>query len=139
MISAEDKVKEYEHYSYERPASTGQFTGLPAQQRNDPALRFDANKLRYELLPADGLEELVKVYTEGARKYEDNNWTKGMAWSRVFGSLLRHAWAFWKGEIHDPETGCHHMAMAAWNCIALCVYDLRKAGEDNRPTIKTEK
>lgn len=108
---------------------------LTAQQRNDPALRFDANKLRYELLPPDGLEALVKVYTIGAQKYEDRNWEKGMAWSRMFGSLMRHSWSFWRGETHDPETGCHHMAMAAWNCIGLCVYSIREVGEDNRPPV----
>lgn len=108
---------------------------LTAQQRNDPALRFDADKIRYELLPADALEELARVYTVGARKYADRNWEKGMAWSRMFGSMMRHAWKFWRGETHDPETGCHHMAMAAWNCLGLCTYDMRKIGDDNRPVV----
>ena len=101
--------------------------------KNEPAKRFDANKPRYELLPPDALEELVWVYTKGALKYEDHNWTKGMSWSRCFGSLMRHSWAFWKGETTDPETGCAHMAMAAWNCLTLCAYSLRKVGTDDRP------
>jgi hypothetical protein len=104
-----------------------------AQQRNEPALRFDAGKARYELIPADALEALAKVYTVGAQKYADRNWEKGMSWGRCFGSLMRHSWAFWRGETIDPETGCHHMAMAAWNCFALCSYSLRKAGTDDRP------
>jgi len=96
-------------------------------------VRYDTGKTRYDLLPADGLEALADVYTKGALKYADRNWEKGMAWHRVFGSLLRHAWKFWRGESHDPETGCHHMAMVAWNALALCCYDMRGVGEDDRP------
>lgn len=103
------------------------------QQRIEPATRGDAGKARYDLLPADALHALVEVYTKGAEKYAPRNWEKGMSWSRCFGSLMRHAWAFWRGETHDPETGCHHMAMAAWNCLALVAYDLRQAGADDRP------
>jgi Domain of unknown function (DUF5664) len=99
------------------------------------AMRFDSGKPRYDLLPADGLDELVQVYTEGALKYADRNWEKGMNWSKCFGSLMRHSWKFWRGETYDEETGCHHMAMAAWNALALCVYSLRKTGVDDRPVI----
>lgn len=98
-------------------------------------VRFDEGKTRYDLIPADGLEALANVYTKGAVKYADRNWEKGMAWHRVFGSLMRHAWKFWRGESHDPETGCHHMAMVAWNALALFCYDNRKVGEDDRPTV----
>jgi hypothetical protein len=46
---------------------------------------------------------------------------------------MRHAWAFWRGETLDRETGCHHMAMAAWNCLALVSYSIRDVGTDDRP------
>lgn len=104
----------------------------PIQQKDEPALRYDHGKLRYDLLPFDGLEELTKVYTKGAEKYADRNWEKGMSWSRCVGSLLRHTFRFCLGERNDPETGLHHMAHAAWNAIALCVYDLRQVGTDDR-------
>lgn len=107
----------------------------PGVSSPDAALRYDEGKPRYDLLPADGLEALVEVYTKGAIKYAPRNWEKGMSWSRCFGSLMRHSWKFWRGEIIDQETGCHHMAMAAWNCIALFVYDKRQIGTDDRPII----
>lgn len=107
-------------------------------RKQGEGLRYDGGKLRYDLLPPDALEELVKVYTQGAKKYAENNWLKGMSWSRVFGSLLRHAWAFWRGEILDPETGCHHMAHVAWNAFALCTYALRKIGTDDRVILKRD-
>lgn len=99
---------------------------------SEAALRYDAGKLRYDLLPVDSLEELTRVYTVGAKKYADHNWEKGMSWSRCLGSLMRHTWKFWRGEDYDEETGCHHMAMAAWNAMALCSYSMRKVGVDDR-------
>lgn len=52
----------------------------------------------------------------------DNNWRKGMKWGRVFGALMRHAWAFWRGEDIDKESGHPHMAHAAWQCLTLMNY-----------------
>lgn len=105
------------------------------QRKDEPGLRYDAGKARYDLVPGDAFHEAVMVYTAGAKKYEDRNWEKGMSWSRCFGSLMRHAWAFWRGEKLDPETGCHHMAHAAWNALALVAYDLRGVGTDDRPKL----
>lgn len=95
-------------------------------------LRFDDGKPRYDLIPPEAIEELARVYTVGAKKYAPRNWERGMSWGRVFGSLMRHCWKFWRGEAIDEETGCHHMALAAWNCFALFTYDRRQIGEDDR-------
>ena len=93
----------------------------------------DSGKLRYDLIPHDALEELARVYTIGAAKYEDRNWEKGMQWGRIFAAMMRHAWAFWRGERHDPVDGQHHLASVAWCALALLSYDLRSIGEDDRP------
>ena len=37
------------------------------------ALRNNANKLRYDLIPAKANEEYAKVWTVGAAKYEPRN------------------------------------------------------------------
>jgi hypothetical protein len=102
---------------------------------DEAGLRFDAGKPRYDLLPADALHELAMVYTKGAEKYEDRNWELGMSWSRCFAAAMRHMWSFWRGRTYDDETGCHHMAMAAWNCLALVSYSLRQVGTDDRPAL----
>lgn len=102
------------------------------EQKDEPGKRFDAGKLRYDLVPPDGLEEVVAVYTNGAEKYAARNWEKGMSWGRVFGSMMRHSWKFWRGEDVDKESGRHHMAHAAWNAITLLVYSMRKVGTDDR-------
>jgi hypothetical protein len=112
------------------PATTSQ--GDPRGRANDPAMRFDADKLRWDLLPPDAMSELVRVYTFGASKYADRNWEKGMRWSRCFGSMMRHCWAWMAGERNDPESGCHHLAHVAWNALALVTYQTRGVGQDDR-------
>lgn len=98
--------------------------------------KFDSNKLRYELLPPELLEEVARVLTFGAHKYSARNWELGMAWSRPFAALMRHMWAWWRGEEKDPETGYSHLSHAAC-CIAFLVsYEARNVGTDDRPKEK---
>jgi hypothetical protein len=96
------------------------------------AIRYDDGKNQLELIPAEWIWALGSVLTYGAKKYAVRNWEKGMKWSRVIGSLLRHVTRFMIGERYDQESGHHHLAHAAWNCLALMSYDLRKIGEDDR-------
>ena len=98
-------------------------------------LKFDGDKVRYELLPDELLEGTASILTFGAKKYADRNWELGMKWSRVYGALMRHLWAWWnplKSDL-DPETGKSHLWHAAC-CIAfLMAYEARGVGEDDRP------
>ena len=87
------------------------------------ALRFNTGKTRYSLLEPYAIEELAKIFTIGAIKYDSYNWLKGgMKTSTFIDSLKRHIAAFEKGEDIDPETGCHHMAHAAWNALGIVSY-----------------
>lgn len=43
-------------------------------KKEDKGLRYNNGKLRYDLLEPFALQELVRVFTKGAEKYEDNNW-----------------------------------------------------------------
>lgn len=77
------------------------------------------NKTRWELMPLDCLEDIARVYTEGAKKYGDNNWQNlENGYERYKGALLRHLYAA-ESETFDEETGCRHLAQVAWNAIAL--------------------
>ena len=96
-------------------------------------VKYDADKPRYDLIPPELLEETAIVLTYGAVKYSERNWEAGMAWHRPFGALMRHMWAWWRGEDNDPETGYSHLAHAAC-CIAFLIsYERRGIGDDNRP------
>lgn len=91
--------------------------------------RFNEGKVRFDLVPPDALWELAKVYTFGARKYRDRNWEKGMSWGICFAAAMRHLWKWWRGERNDPESGIHHLAHAAWNCLSALAYELREQTE----------
>lgn len=94
--------------------------------------KFDKGKNRYDLIPADALDDLVKVYTYGTIKYDDNNWRNGMKWGRVFGAIMRHLWKFWRGEDLDDESGLPHLAHAAWGCMTLLNFSKTKKEFDDR-------
>ena len=87
---------------------------------------------RYDLFPFDALDEVARVYAVGARKYEDDNWLRGYSWRLSLGALLRHVARWACGEDRDPETGCLHLAHAAWHCLALITFYLRGLGTDDR-------
>ena len=79
----------------------------------------DQGKARYDLIPPDSLEALAELYALGANKYGDRNWEEGVEFGRVFSAMMRHAWAWRKGEKCDSEDGQHHLASVAWCAFAL--------------------
>lgn len=98
----------------------------------------DQGKNRLELIPPELIESVGRVLTFGATKYDDRNWEKGMKWSRVFGAVLRHLWAWWRGEQYDPESGFSHLWHAAACITFLITYEQRQIGEDDRPYHRTD-
>ena len=95
-------------------------------------VKADDAKTRYDLLPPELLEETAKVLTFGAQKYSAHNWAQGASWSRYFSAMMRHMWAWWRGEDNDPETGFSHLAHAACCLSFLIAYQRRGLGEDDR-------
>lgn len=105
----------------------------------EEAVKYDEGKGRYDLLPWDAIEEVVRVYTKGALKYADRNWEKGkgLPYSRLFAAAHRHMQQWWGGENQDPEFGTHHLAHAAFCLLGLLHFELTRAAgnrEDDRPT-----
>tara|TARA_B100000780_G_scaffold175895_1_gene123227 strand:- start:589 stop:1056 length:468 start_codon:yes stop_codon:yes gene_type:complete len=103
--------------------------------REEAPIKFvkdDNAKTRYDLLPPELLEETAKVLTFGAQKYSAHNWAQGASWSRYFSAMMRHMWAWWRGEDNDPETGFSHLAHAACCLSFLIAYQRRGLGEDDR-------
>lgn len=75
-------------------------------------------KPRYGLVPVEPLRRLAMHYTNGANKYEDNNWKLGIPMSRTWESLERHVQAFKEGDKVED-----HLAAIAWNAFALMWYE----------------
>lgn len=73
-----------------------------------------AGKGRMDLLPFRALIEVAKVYEEGAKKYNDNNWRKGIPLSRYVDSGTRHLAKWMIGWRDEP-----HLAQACWNLLCL--------------------
>ena len=106
-------------------------------QPDGGGLRHNALKNRLDLVPPEWMWALGDVMTRGALKYAERNWERGMKWSIMVGCTLRHLYKFIAGERYDKEIGCHHLAMAAWNLLALMSYDLKGVGEDDIRTATT--
>jgi hypothetical protein len=83
-------------------------------------------KLRYDLVPVEFEDELAKVYTEGAKKYSDRNWEKGLLFMKHHYAAARRHMAKWvKGIDLDYETNTHHLANAAWHLAAIITLSAR--------------
>lgn len=105
-------------------------------------LKFDEGKPKFELIPPEFMFALATILTFGAKKYEERNWEKGMKWSRVFGAMMRHMWAWWGGRCDtshnfllgdlDEETEYSHLWHAAFCVAVLITFEERDIGEDDR-------
>lgn len=68
-------------------------------------------KLRFDLLSPIAQERLVLVLTDGANRYGDRNWEKGIPLMRCVASLQRHLHSFLLGEQDEDHLG-HLLANA---------------------------
>ena len=95
--------------------------------------KYDAGKPMYGLIPADALEEVVKVLTYGAMKYNEpidqENWRHvPTPQPRYFNAAQRHLWADKRGEEIDSESGLYHLAHA----ISSLMFKLQLKIEESR-------
>jgi hypothetical protein len=90
----------------------------------EQGLKYDNDKLRWDLLPIAEVEEVVKILTFGAKKYAPNNWQLvNNAKERYYAAIMRHMVAYRKGELIDPESGLPHLAHAMCNIMFLMWFD----------------
>jgi hypothetical protein len=97
-------------------------------------VKHDGGKARFDLLPVNALEQVTQALGYGAGKYAPHNYRTGggLAWGRIFGAIMRHAWAFWRGEDMDPESGLHHLAHCGASVLMLFQLVLDGNGSDDR-------
>lgn len=96
------------------------------------AMKNDEDKNPLGLLPFGALEQIGLVLKHGAEKYEDHNWRKGLKFSRLISALLRHIFAWVRGEENDAETGLNHLAHAGCELLFLLSYRTIGGGLDDR-------
>lgn len=89
-------------------------------------------KLMWELLPLEDVEDIVAVYTAGARKYGKDRWQNlPDGYNRYKAAMLRHLLEHEKGNWTDSDTGCIHLAQVAWNAIAMLHIEKQKRRGDD--------
>ncbi len=92
----------------------------------EKGVKYDNEKLRFDLLPIKSLVDVVKVLTYGAVKYADNNWMYVKPFKpRYYAALWRHVIAYMMGEELDQESGLPHLAHAL-----CCLIFLHEGGKD---------
>ena len=100
------------------------------------AMREKMNVLPYDLVPFQEITDAyVRVAEYGAEKYtvrdEDGNitssgawnWSKGLSRVQIIGSMLRHAFAYLRGEDYDSGeggSGLLHTDHLLWGACTLC-------------------
>jgi hypothetical protein len=78
------------------------------------AIRSDAvESFRYDLVSPIGLREIARACAEGAEKYGDWNWEKGMPVHDLLNHAIAHIYQFLSGDRREP-----HLGHAAWNVLA---------------------
>jgi hypothetical protein len=78
----------------------------------------DAEHERYDLITPIGLRRLAATYAEGARKYGDHNWQKGIPASQMINHAIRHLYLWLAGDNQED-----HLAHAAWNILGVCHFE----------------
>jgi hypothetical protein len=99
-------------------------------------IKHDSGKQRWDFVPFDALNEVVKVYTWGhdVEGYGPDNWKTVEPHDRYFAALHRHLTSWRCGEIHDKKSGLFAMAHVIFNAMCLLWFDLK---EGSQPDIKT--
>ena len=87
------------------------------------AMREKLHAAPYDLVPFQEMTEAyARVAEYGQTKYAAWNWSKGLSRVQILGSLLRHTFAYLRGEERDsgPKgSGLLHTDHILWNAVAL--------------------
>jgi hypothetical protein len=94
--------------------------------------KFDQSKPPMHLLDPQALEAIADVFGYGQGKYGAWNWKGGISYSRIFSAIMRHLWAFWRGQDLDPETGKPHLAHAGCGIFMLLWHTMERKDLDDR-------
>ena len=96
------------------------------------AQREKLDALPYDLVPfREFTDAYVRVAEFGARKYQPWNWSKGLNRIQILSSLLRHTFAYLRGEDRDSDSGLLHTDHIVWNAVTL-VHNVHWNLEDGR-------
>jgi hypothetical protein len=88
------------------------------------AMKADAGKPRFDLIPPYAMLCLAQIYEYGTRKYEADSWRKVPDALRRYERAAQSHYNAWKrGEKLDAESGLPHLWHYLWNCVAMVELD----------------
>lgn len=90
-------------------------------------------KGRCDLLPACAILRLARHYEEGAKKYDDRNWEKGIPIHCFVDSAIRHIMKYLDGWTDED-----HLVAATWNLMGAMWTEEKKPELQDLPTRKRE-
>lgn len=91
----------------------------------------DAEATRYDLITPIGLAAVAAACAEGAAKYSDYNWERGMPAQDMLNHAIRHIYMFLGGDRSED-----HLGHAAWNVMGA-IHSLEVWPELNEGTLRT--
>jgi len=96
-------------------------------------LKFDDGKLDWDLLPIDALEETIKVFMFGEKKYGRFNWQGKLENfnRRQYNAIMRHLHAWKNGEPCADDSGLSHLAHACAD-IMMLIWEERNGKHPNK-------
>lgn len=129
-----EKQEESKHKDSFYQASTNKNDDLKYFEQK--GIKYDAEKPPMDLISPFAMEEVAKVLAFGKKKYSARNWENGFNWTRAIGAILRHTFAYLRGETHDPETKLSHMAHVLCEAMFLVHFEQTHPELDDRPSYK---
>lgn len=94
--------------------------------------RFNQGKLKWSLVCYKSLEPMVEVLMFGAIKYAPHNWKKGLLYTEICESMLRHIYNFLDGRNRDKESRLLEVGHIMCNALFLSFMYLFRPDLDDR-------
>lgn len=82
-----------------------------------------SGKGRYDLISPIALQRLARHYENGAVRYGDRNWEKGIPLHSYFDSAVRHLYKWLLNKLLGREQDEDHLSAAIWNI--MCIVHIR--------------
>ncbi|MCH9665982.1 MAG: DUF5664 domain-containing protein [Gammaproteobacteria bacterium] len=95
-------------------------------------MKFDAGKLRHDLIPAIVYTALAAIFTYGAKKYSPNNWQQCKDLGQYKAAVMRHWVAYINGERLDADSGKPHLWHVLTNVAFLIWFDDQESKQNEK-------
>jgi hypothetical protein len=77
--------------------------------------------LALKYIPLEALTRITQHYINGAKKYGDHNWRKGIPASRCISSAFRHLYQYFMGDRSED-----HLSAVVFNIVCILYWEETK-------------